>query len=257
MSLCWIFLLVGVLVVWALIDRSSKQTGAPPRHEETSAPLVAKESSAPAWPEPRAEGPRWPIVELPHVEPIAPLQREPSAPRRTLSIELIPYPMSGKNARAVLSKEAWRAVRDIVHEEHGGECDECTSTANLECHEVWNYVWVKRESKPVPVMQLAGLRSLCRRCHQGKHIKFVESQQPEQLPEVRRHLMALYGLGDQQLNDQVVEAVARVRRFKTRKPRELDLTYLNHPRFAEVHAMMGRPFSANELDNCRESELDS
>jgi hypothetical protein len=263
MSLWWIVLLVGVLVVWALINRSSKQLGPPPRKEDPTAPLVDRESSAPAWPKPRAEGLRRP-VEVPRPAPIARPRaeaavppREPSVSRRTLSIELIPYPMGGKHARAVLSEEAWKVVRDIVHEEHGWQCNECPSTENLECHEEWKYDWVRRESKLVPVMQLIGLRSLCRLCHKGKHIKYVEKNQPELLPTVRRHLMARWGLEDEQLNGHVAEAVARVRRLKTRIPRELDLTYLNHARFAQVHAMMGRTFSANELHNCRETELDS
>jgi hypothetical protein len=258
-SLWWIVLLAGVLIVWALINRSSRQIGPPPRQEEPPAPLVARESSAPApaWPEPGAEGPRQPIVELPRTEPAAPPQWQPSVSRRTLSIELIPYPMGGKHARAVLSEEAWKVVRNIVHEEHGWQCNECPSTENLECHEEWKYDWVARKSKLVPVMQLIGLRSLCRLCHKGKHIKYVEKNQPELLPAVRRHLMARWGLKDEQLNDHVAEAVARVRLLKTRIPRDLDLTYLNHARFAQVHAMMGRTFSANELDNCRENELES
>jgi hypothetical protein len=70
MSLWWILLLVGVLIVWPLINRSSKPIVPPPQEEEPSAPLVASESTAPVWLEPRAEGLRQPIVELPSVAPI-------------------------------------------------------------------------------------------------------------------------------------------------------------------------------------------
>jgi hypothetical protein len=45
----------------------------------------------------------------------------------------------------------------------------------------------------------------------------------------------------------------KAERLKTLIPRELDLTYLNHKRFGEVHKMMEREFSSNELRNCRRS----
>lgn len=61
----------------------------------------------------------------------------------------------------------------------------------------------------------------------------------------------VYGMKDEELDRIESEAAEKAERLKTKIPRELDLTYLNHERFGEVHQMMKRQFSRNELKNCR------
>jgi hypothetical protein len=170
-------------------------------------------------------------------------------PRRELKIELIPRQMSGMNARAVLTREAWDQVRDITHALHGGRCAECGSDSRVECHEEWQYEWAHRDRKNLPVMRLAALRTLCRLCHLGKHIRFAENHCPGELPYVRRHLMRLYALSEAQLDDHVRKALEIVRKLTFNY--RLDLTYLNDERFAAVHVLMGRTFGNNENKHCK------
>jgi hypothetical protein len=270
MSLWWI-LFVVVVIGLAFITRPltkpaasrwqqpsphpRARLGAPPLDQEPSAPPCRASSAlvrqAPSERPPVECKPIDRPCDEPAESPEVVEPREP--PRKILRIELIPYPMGGKNARAVLTGPAWREVRNIVHALHAGRCGECGKylpKKKSECHEVWKYDWVIRQSKAVPVMKLVELRSLCRRCHQGKHYKFVESQQADQLPEVRRHLLELYGLTEEQLDRLVTEAVETVKRLRTWKERELDLTHLNHERFVKIHELMGREFGANELQWC-------
>jgi hypothetical protein len=213
------------------------------------AAVLLKAPDAPSRKRPQAAPQKQPTPTpaTPHVKLVEP-------PRRALKIELIPWQMSGINARAVLTREAWDAMRGIVHDHHGWKCAECQSEHRLECHEVWDYAWDRRNGKNVPVMRLAGLRTLCRRCHQGKHIKFVESRQPDELAQVRRHLMQVYGLSETALDERVSEAVAQVKQKHYNY--RLDLTYLNQERFAAMHALIGRTFDANENRNCRKPGKD-
>ena len=161
-------------------------------------------------------------------------------------MEPIPHPMAGKNARSVLTTEAWGKVRDIVLEEHSWTCAEChcIRLKGLHCHEVWDFASQVRHSKPVPVMKLVGLQALCWLCHGAKHIGC--SRQKKYLHKVKQHLRQEYSMDDDDLDCLESDFYHKAESLKTTIPRELDLTYLNHEKFDEVHLMMNRMFSTNE-----------
>ncbi len=159
--------------------------------------------------------------------------------------------MHGKNARAVLPPEAWAQVRRIVHGLHGYQCADCGGTRNLECHEVWEYCWIRQDAKNVPVMRLSGLRTLCHLCHMGKHVGCARRR--GELAEVQVHLQRIYGITAGELDDVVRASNELVRRQKFRY--ELDLSYLNQDQFAVVHTMLGRKLTTNEIKNCRHIAL--
>ena len=233
--------------------RSARRPGAP--LSRTPIPPVRREPSPPPRREPSAPAP---YVEPRPTAPSTPPQTTPSEPRPQLKQEPIPRVMWGKNARNVLSEEAWDVVRSIVLEEHDWKCALCghSNTNNLECHEVWTYPWPRRGSKSVPVMKLVGLQSLCRYCHGAKHIGC--SRWKGILPQVKKHLQRVYDITNDELNRLESDAAAEARKVSTRKARELDLTYLNHERFVLVREMMGgRMFGTNELHNCRDTGEDS
>jgi hypothetical protein len=125
----------------------------------------------------------------------------------------------------------------------------------LHCHEKWDFKWLVRDSTNVPVMKLVGLQALCRLCHGAKHIGC--SRQKKYLHKVKEHLRTDYGLEDEDLDRIESEFEKKAERLSTKIPRELDLTYLNHEKFDEVHLMMNRMFSTNELGNCRPTSFDS
>jgi hypothetical protein len=95
-------------------------------------------------------------------------------------------------------------------------------------------------------MQLVGLQPLCWLCHGAKHIGCSRSKGI--LPQVKEHLRKVYRMKDEELDRIESEAAEKAERLKTRIPRELDLTYLNHERFGQVHQM---------LQNCRLTSFDS
>lgn len=237
--------------------RSDSLSGAP--LSRTPTPPVRREPSPPPRRESSAPAPQ---VPAPYIEPrptapSTPLQTAPSAPRPKLKQEPIPFVMWGKNARAVLSREAWDVLRNLVLEEHGWKCALCdhSNRKNLECHEVWKYHW-RRSQPPVPVMELVGLQSLCRYCHGAKHIGC--SRKKGILPQVKKHLQRVYGMQDDELDRLESDADAEVQKVRTTISRELDLTYLNQERFLFVRLMMGgRMFGTNELDNCRDTSENS
>lgn len=177
--------------------------------------------------------------------------------RKRPRFELIPHKMGGVNARLLLASEVWRALCAMVHETYGGMCCECLRVCpynrGLECHEVWKYAWMRHggSGTNVGVMRLAGLRSLCRLCHQGKHFKFAEKR--GKLPQVKAHVMELYELSESEWDLCILEAVenkALQYRYK-----QLDLTYLNNERFGWVQKQFGRHFTDNEMPYIEETLL--
>lgn len=183
--------------------------------------------------------------------PVAmPFESPRTVQRRTRPrFELIPHKMGGINARLILASEVWAALCAMVHETYGGRCCECLrlcpDNQGLECHEVWKYAWVRQRGSTtnVGVMRLAGLRSLCRLCHQGKHFKFAEKH--GKLPQVKAHLMKLYELSEAEWDLCILEAVKnKALQYRYKK---LDLTYLNSERFGWVQEQFGRHFSDNEM----------
>jgi hypothetical protein len=168
--------------------------------------------------------------------------------QKKLNIELVPHTMHYKNVRAVLSQEAWKALCTITHRENLLHCCECGAKGRLECHEQWEYVLPGSR----PRMRMTKMLSLCHLCHMGKHIKFAERN--GELPAVKRHLKRVYKLSSLQLWWKICKAVALVR-SQSRYEYDLDLTYLNQPKYAVVRNMLGRSFSNKENKYCKDKAL--
>ncbi|MGU4699088.1 hypothetical protein K6L09_20695 [Burkholderia cepacia] len=164
-----------------------------------------------------------------------------------LNIELVPFNMHGKNARAVLTPETWKETCTITHKKNGYQCVECGARKEkLECHERWFYRIKKGQT---PVSEMVDLLSLCHKCHMGKHIEFAKRK--GEYKEVKAHLKKVYGLNELQFLWKVYKAKKRVRWLR-RFHFNLDLRYLNDRRFAMVHMMMRRKFTSNEIGNCKD-----
>jgi hypothetical protein len=104
-------------------------------------------------------------------------------------------------------------------------------------------------------MKLVGLQSLCWLCHGAKHIACFKRKGI--LPQVKEQLQKVYGMKDEELDRIESDAKKIAIKLNTSISRERDLTYLNHERFADVHQIMGRQFSMNELHNCRVKSFNS
>lgn len=157
-----------------------------------------------------------------HLRSLAFTRGTGESPGKEPKIELIPYTMHSKNARAVLSHEAWTQVRKIAHERNGRMCCECGDwRGTLECHEAWGYEWRPRGEDPV--MKMTGLVSLCHLCHMGKHIGFAKRN--GELEQVTAHLTKLHGISETHLDSIVRRAVSRVERLSMHTF-QLDLTYM-------------------------------
>jgi hypothetical protein len=94
-----------------------------------------------------------------------------------LTIELVPKPCWGKNARALVSPEAWREIQRAVLAEAAGRCRVCGWPAgpvsyrpHFECHEIWRYDDWRG------VQTLEGFVAVCRFCHEVKHIGLTQSK---------------------------------------------------------------------------------
>lgn len=170
-----------------------------------------------------------------------------------LTFELIPNVMHRKCVRAVLPNDVWRLLRKITIEAGGGQCEECGTFRDLECHEVWHYLPPAdtRRVSNRPVMKLAGLRSLCQLCHLGKHIGFA-LRCPQQYQQVKIHLMNLYRLPDSIYSQLEQLAYRDVDELNRQGIRALDLTYLNQDRYIWVRHRFGRSFTDDETSSCRQ-----
>lgn len=268
----WLSLgILGVLALWGWIygkgwgnTRSAERRGPPlsktpsPTELEKPSTTQSREPAAPTHSERSQQpgvAPETKLFPPPRNAPVSQLKGELGASQPTLILEPIPRRMHGKNARNVLTKDAWDKVRNLVFEEHGWKCALCPMKTRLECHEVWEYSWQQNGAKAVPIMRLVGLQSLCHLCHGAKHVGC--SRWTGTLPQVKEHLRTYYGMTNQELDRIEAAAAELAQKLKTTIPRRLDLTYLNNERFGEVHQMMGRQFSTNEVANCRGTSLDS
>lgn len=170
-----------------------------------------------------------------------------------LVFELIPQAMHRKCARAVLPNDVWRLLRKLTIDAQGKRCEECGSTQELECHEVWKYFSLSQAigSTERQIMKLVGLRSLCHLCHLGKHIGYALSD-AKQYRQVKQHLMKLYRLPEQIFSQ--LEQLAFEESYELNKAgvRELDLTFLNDDKYVWIRHRFGRPFTENEVTSCRE-----
>jgi len=171
------------------------------------------------------------------------IHKRRSATGKRLNIDMIPYGMHGKNVRAVLSSEQWRAVCTVTHKANRYRCVECgrdRNQARLECHESWQYV----SSSTGTAMQISGLHTLCHECHMGKHIGLARKL--GEYDKVKSHLMRVYGLSSLQFKWIEHKAIQRVKAHGGRVYL-LDLQFLNQSQFR----FLGRQFSSNELGNCK------
>lgn len=170
---------------------------------------------------------------------------------RPLVFELIPQIMHFKCVRAVLPNDVWRLLRKMTIDHDGKRCDECGSSHQLECHEVWEYLTLPDlGSGRRHVMKLCGLRTLCHLCHLGKHIGFA--QKNAQLYQmVKTHLMDLYRLPEATFTQLEQIAFEHVWELNKVGARALDLTYLNDERFIWIQHRFGRLFSDDEAASCR------
>ena len=167
-----------------------------------------------------------------------------------LEIELVPAPMAGMNARAVMTYEQWKEITSICHKEHRYHCACCGITrVVLECHEVWDY--------SENTMRLAGLQSLCHECHMSKHILFAKRELKVPYKKILKHIKKVYGVGSFALAIHTFFAKRQINKITEEIP--LDLTFLNHSKFNNVHMKIKRPvgqynFTKNENKNCAKQD---
>ena len=83
-----------------------------------------------------------------------------------LVIELVPSTIWYSNIRSLVSKETWDKIRKEQYEKANHKCEICEASAQLHCHELWNY---DDESH---VQKLIGFIALCENCHMIKHAGF-------------------------------------------------------------------------------------
>ncbi len=163
-----------------------------------------------------------------------------------LEIELVPAPMAGLNARAVMDNEQWKKIASICHKEHHYHCACCRVTrVVLECHEVWDY--------SDNTMKLVGLQSLCHECHMSKHILFAKRELKVPYKKILRHVNKVFGVGSLTLPIYIFFAKRKIKHITNEVP--LDLTFLNNVKYSCVLPYINRPpnqykFSKNENNNC-------
>lgn len=169
---------------------------------------------------------------------------------KKLSIELVPASMAGINARAVLTPEQWQKLASICHRQHRATCAICgAKNITLECHEVWEY--------SNTTMKLVGLQSLCHLCHMSKHILFAKREVKVPFQHITQHIQKIFGVGRFKLAFLLWLAKIKINKFN--KPLELDLTFLNDPRYISVSHSLNRPiklFTNKERKNCRQLKFD-
>jgi hypothetical protein len=95
-----------------------------------------------------------------------------------LTIELVPSPCWGRNVRMIVSPDQWHQIQKVVFDHAGDTCEVCgwprdrpPQHSQLHCHEVWNY------NDWRAMQRLEGFRSLCRFCHEVKHIGYASTKE--------------------------------------------------------------------------------
>jgi hypothetical protein len=90
------------------------------------------------------------------------------ARRLKLRIDLVPYPLFGRNLRSAkegIGAGRWKALRRRSIEACGGRCAICGGTDKLHGHEVWKY----EDKKRVGLATIIKVDVLCRTCHNISH----------------------------------------------------------------------------------------
>ncbi|TGB00740.1 hypothetical protein [Halobacillus salinus] len=87
-------------------------------------------------------------------------------PQLKLTIEIRkPVYAQDRTVRDAIPRKLWNAVRQLVHEENGFQCEICGGgdETSLHAHEVWEY------DEEQFVLILEEIQSLCKLCHDLKH----------------------------------------------------------------------------------------
>jgi hypothetical protein len=87
-----------------------------------------------------------------------------------LEIELVPETSWYNNLRKALPTSEWDKIRKEAYKKANYKCEICGQEGRLSCHERWIYDDKKN------IQKLVGFQALCDKCHNIKHIGFVNVQ---------------------------------------------------------------------------------
>lgn len=138
---------------------------------------------------------------------------------------MIPKTLFFSNVRTLLPNKYWDQLRNESYEKANHKCEICGDTGknqgykhNVECHEIWEYDDIKR------VQKLAGLISLCPKCHQIKH--FGRTSAIGKQAQAFKHMEKVNNWDHRQCVKHLKEAFAEwIERSKYQW--YIDLSYLN------------------------------
>lgn len=138
-----------------------------------------------------------------------------------LELDLVPQTCWFSNLRSELSSKDWNALRRTQRARDRYRCQGCGCyrAKGLHCHERWTYL----EMNGRRVQRLAGLMTLCRWCHEVKHMGFAELQ--GRGGDALVHFAEVNELTPEEAHRQVEEAF-RVWRDRSRHDWELDISWL-------------------------------
>lgn len=90
---------------------------------------------------------------------------------------LVPSSMWGINVRSLLPREKWKEVSDRCRGDAGWGCQVCgENRPKPHCHEQWAYEYEPDDPQRNGTQRLVRLVSLCRLCHDIKHLGRVPSE---------------------------------------------------------------------------------
>ncbi len=114
-----------------------------------------------------------------------------------LTVELVPKPLWGVNARSAMGQTNWDKVRNETYAKYNHQCGICGAEGRLEAHEIWQY-----DDKKL-VQRLAGIVALCPMCHSVKHLgrtEILASEGKVDLERVIAHFEAVNGCSRKDFN---------------------------------------------------------
>ena len=141
-------------------------------------------------------------------------------PPPKLTIELVPQAQWGFNLRSELKPKDWDKLRRASYEKAGHKCEVCGGVGrnhNVECHEIWQY------DDTHHTQTLAGLVSLCPRCHEVKH--FGRAMSLGHGDRALTHLARVNGWSMDQAVEHARESLL-VWRERSKSGWELDITWV-------------------------------
>lgn len=137
-----------------------------------------------------------------------------------LTIELVPASSFCNNLRSILKKSDWDYLRKKSYAAAKYRCEICNGVGPkhpVECHEKWEY------DDETHVQKLAGLYSLCPKCHQVKHIGLASIM--GKLDLATAHFMKINGLS-RGLADQYISDAFQLHEERSKYSWELDISWL-------------------------------